>query len=439
MAQPQTHQRVGTKDGQHVGPSDVALEESMLMAVRNNNNHEIQICLVHINKNLRESKNADQKAIYREIMNKSKALARHLQHKKLVQMFDRMPSSMFASKMRQQHKDASKLVVQSDILSAIQKKNMGVLQTRLHKLPTKLQQETLDKGLALACQNGHLPIVKLLLKKGADIHADQDAAVEWAAREGRISVLEHLVEKHDADVQGRDNAPLIAAIAGTHQKSGQLKTVRYLVEQGADVQAQDNLALLLAVEHQEDAIATFLLEQGADLDQAFVQGQRRFGKRDDNEGLAKKFTQWWPIDQKTQATLFDTYFDSKTPLKELRQVFDTETGLTGLGLAIKAGRFPEVLQNLRETGQKISAQDIRKAGGTGLDGLKMLESRGQATDLFQAQLWAHKPEAMRDMFNDLSKNTQKEIDLKALFAEAKKISLRLFVRQNIKNRPPKPE
>ena len=39
---------------------------------------------------------------------------------------------------------------------------------------------------------GHLEVVEYLVEQGADIHAQADYALSWAAREGHLEVSEYL-------------------------------------------------------------------------------------------------------------------------------------------------------------------------------------------------------------------------------------------------------
>jgi ankyrin repeat protein len=61
----------------------------------------------------------------------------------------------------------------------------------------------------LAASNGHLEVVQWLYDHGADIRADNDYAVRWAAAMGHLEVVQWLHE-HGADIhavrRSTDNA-----------------------------------------------------------------------------------------------------------------------------------------------------------------------------------------------------------------------------------------
>jgi len=88
-------------------------------------------------------------------------------------------------------------------------------------------QETLARGLMFASENGHLAIVRLLIKYGADVN--KEFPLFLAAANGHLSVVKFLV-KHGADVnQGKGAALCKAAI------NGRTSIVKFLVEHGAKV------------------------------------------------------------------------------------------------------------------------------------------------------------------------------------------------------------
>jgi len=49
-------------------------------------------------------------------------------------------------------------------------------------------------GYIETAENGHSEIVKLLIESGANIHADNDYAVRWAAKNGHSEIVKLLIE-----------------------------------------------------------------------------------------------------------------------------------------------------------------------------------------------------------------------------------------------------
>ena len=78
---------------------------------------------------------------------------------------------------------------------------------------------------------GHIDIVKLLLKYGADIHTNNDEAVRWASKTGQYDVVRLLLEK-GADIHAQEDGALIWAYDGDHSD-----VVKLLLANGADPKA----------------------------------------------------------------------------------------------------------------------------------------------------------------------------------------------------------
>jgi ankyrin repeat protein len=119
-----------------------------------------------------------------------------------------------------------------------------------------------------ACLNAGLHIVKLLLKKGADVNAQggyYGNAFYAASYRGNEAIVKLLVEKGaDVNAQGGEygNA-LQAASEGGHEA-----IVKLLVEKGADVNEQGGYfgnALQAASYRGNEAIVKLLVEKGADV------------------------------------------------------------------------------------------------------------------------------------------------------------------------------
>jgi len=110
-----------------------------------------------------------------------------------------------------------------------------------------------------ASENGHLEVVKLLVEKGADIHADNDNALRWASKNGHLEVVEFLVEK-GADIHANNDGALKWA-----SKNGYLEVVEFLVEKGADIHANNDCSLRQASANGRLEVVEFLVEKGADI------------------------------------------------------------------------------------------------------------------------------------------------------------------------------
>ena len=78
-----------------------------------------------------------------------------------------------------------------------------------------------------ALLNNHLPIVKLLLKNGADIHFNNDLALRLACKKGLLDIVKFLVVS-GANIDAANNDAIINAIDNGHDD-----VVKYLVEMGA--------------------------------------------------------------------------------------------------------------------------------------------------------------------------------------------------------------
>lgn len=101
------------------------------------------------------------------------------------------------------------------------------------------RNENGETALALASQNGHSDIVKMLLDYNADAEAESYGAtpLTWAARNNRLDVVKLLCEQGKADpnvgnlTSQTDQPPLWHAVCAS---KGSIDMVKYLLESGAD-------------------------------------------------------------------------------------------------------------------------------------------------------------------------------------------------------------
>ncbi len=141
-----------------------------------------------------------------------------------------------------------------------------------------------DDVLSVAAWGGHLKVVKYLVENGADIHAEYDAALGIAAGNGHLEVVKYLVE-NGADIYAVENEAVRRAEEYGHPEvvkylkgikelddslikmaeSGDLRRIRYLVENGADTHAKNDEALRVAAENGHLEVVKYLVETGADI------------------------------------------------------------------------------------------------------------------------------------------------------------------------------
>jgi hypothetical protein len=91
-----------------------------------------------------------------------------------------------------------------------------------------------DAALRFSAQNGHLEIVKYLIEHGANIHSVNDHALRFSAQKGHLEIVKYLIE-HGANIHDKnDHALRLSA------QKGHLEIVKYLIEHGADINVIKN-------------------------------------------------------------------------------------------------------------------------------------------------------------------------------------------------------
>ena len=112
--------------------------------------------------------------------------------------------------------------------------------------------EAMDNKLWRAARLGKFNIVEILLAAGADVHANNNSALRWAAIEGHADVVELLLE-YGADIHAENDIAL--QDAAWHNRAD---VVKLLLEYGADVHAVNDAALRWAAENGHDDVVAVL-------------------------------------------------------------------------------------------------------------------------------------------------------------------------------------
>src|SRR4030042_1933252 len=96
-----------------------------------------------------------------------------------------------------------------------------------------------DKDLIDYCKVGNLKMVKYLHQNGADITANNNAAIRWASRNGHLEVVKYL-HQNGGDITADNNCAIRWA-----SRNGHLEVVKYLHQNGCDISIDNNGAIRL--------------------------------------------------------------------------------------------------------------------------------------------------------------------------------------------------
>ena len=140
------------------------------------------------------------------------------------------------------------------LMLAFQKNHIGFVNLFI---PMIRNSTVLDSALREAAESGYKDVVGLLLKAGADVHADDDCALYLAAENGHKDVVELLL-KAGANVHTCTDLALYYAA-----KNGHKDIVELLLKAGANVHANNDSALYWAAEKGHKDVVELLLKAGA--------------------------------------------------------------------------------------------------------------------------------------------------------------------------------
>ena len=130
--------------------------------------------------------------------------------------------------------------------------------------------------LTAAAYQGHADIVDMLLARGADLHVEHGAPLEWAAlfdQDGTVRRLLAAGADPDEKLGHNDNTALISA-ASTRPGERE-RVVEQLLDAGADINARGpsgRSALHAAAESGRTDVVSLLLDRGADMEAATDDG-----------------------------------------------------------------------------------------------------------------------------------------------------------------------
>ena len=123
-------------------------------------------------------------------------------------------------------------------------------------------QAHLDEMLVNGIDENDFEKVKKAISLGADLNTDDGYPIHTAIENGNLEIFKALLEGNaDINYERAFHTPLSAAIAFKHPEM-----VDLLLEHGADVQALDSRAVLVAAEQNDFALVERLGKLGAEID-----------------------------------------------------------------------------------------------------------------------------------------------------------------------------
>ncbi|ANB50876.1 hypothetical protein [Powai lake megavirus] len=153
--------------------------------------------------------------------------------------------------------------------------------------PNEDMDNIFSHAIILATDNGHLPIIKLLLKYGGKYYYQKYLALRRACRYGRDDIVKYILDiskKKDnyqsakcAIIYGHLTTIKILETYGTNlrdrddelltiaSEKGHYHIVKFLISKGCNVQTYDNWSIRYASVNGHDRIVRYLIKNGADI------------------------------------------------------------------------------------------------------------------------------------------------------------------------------
>lgn len=162
-----------------------------------------------------------------------------------------------------------------EFLRACKRGNFQEVKNYIWNWPEIRLDEDFHTGLWLACEHGHLEIVRYLYEKGANVEALDNAALKKASFNGHYDIVKYLLGKRGVNESAGNNYPVRWA-----SRNGHLKVVKLLVRCGADVSDYQNFAIAWASFNGHIKVVKYLVKKGADPTVGFKssRGEKRLRK-----------------------------------------------------------------------------------------------------------------------------------------------------------------
>lgn len=135
----------------------------------------------------------------------------------------------------------------------------------------QVSQRNLDYAMSLMASDGNIRGIRMLQGLGANVLSD-NKALEWAAQYGHLEAVKYLLDQ-GVDINIHDGEALTWAAHNNH-----LELVRYLISRGADVNNNSSRALLFATIEDHFQVVKTLTEAGSNIPESVLKRARELGR-----------------------------------------------------------------------------------------------------------------------------------------------------------------
>lgn len=259
----------------------------------------------------------------------------------------------------------------------------------------KTDSETLADTIKRLAMYHHPKAAEVMQYLVAEQAADTQAAVYWAASHGRLDVLQ-TIDAAGGDVLAGDSG-FFLALYGGHPA-----VMHYLFEKGADIYHPNMIAACygrtheIPETHRQTALQTY--RDLVDMD---------------NAPWAECYAESGVAAESMEAFRLVPNAMGRTPMNRLQ-------------LAVRAGKFADVV-SVAEIPKAFAlcAKDFLTEDYKGVTPLMVMAARGKLSEVFNPEVWQHRPEEVQILHDALKKmRAEKTIDLPGFAAEMDRARLR---------------
>lgn len=271
-----------------------------------------------------------------------------------------------------------------------------------------------QRAFCLACRGGNTEMARYMLENGASADAydfpSKKNVISLMARWGKRDIVELLIE-HGANVNADDSAAMTAAIM-----SGEDEIAQLLYDKGSGIGRE---ALTAAIKKRRADIFESLLRHAPGVDDAYLDTLMELNREEEGAPEITAVLEKWRA--RTRVVEADPSAFENRRLDELR-----EGEPNGLVRAALSDHFNLVSASLKTHGEKITRDDLVESRDEfGNSALDILGARGRLHQVFDAILWRGRADEMNALWRkDVPRSYRDKMDFQPVMNATKRLALR---------------